>query len=247
MHLAKRIVQNKQFSTYEEADDEYDFDQAPRKKKKQKGKSALGQKLTENTSFQQLLVTQQERCRLCFENPNRPKHLVVSIANFTYLMLPPWRPVVDGHCCILPMQHEGSTRNLDNDAWNEICTFKKCLIRIFAEQGQDVIFIVTAMVMPQRRRHCLVECVPIPRDVSPKAAMYFKEAIESFNGVWSEPNSIKLIDTSVKGLRRSIPKSFPYFHVEFGLEKGFVYVIDDEYELELTMGLNIIRSILSLP
>ncbi|ERN05258.1 hypothetical protein AMTR_s00007p00115390 [Amborella trichopoda] len=60
MHLAKRIVQNKQYTTYEEADDEYDFDKAPRKKQNEKGKSALEQKLTENTSFQPQLVTQQE-------------------------------------------------------------------------------------------------------------------------------------------------------------------------------------------
>ncbi|XP_006838815.2 CWF19-like protein 2 isoform X1 [Amborella trichopoda] len=247
MHLAKRIVQNKQYTTYGQADDEYDFDEAPRKKQKQKGKAALEQKLTEKPSFQKRLGTQQERCHFCFENPDRPKHLVISIANFTYLMLPQWQPVVQGHCCILPMQHEGSTRNLDDDAWNEIRNFKKCLIRMFAEQEKDVIFIETAMGLSQQRRHCMVECIPIPRHIAPEAPMYFKQAIDEAEEEWSQHNAKKLIDTSVKGLRGSIPKNFPYFHVEFGLQRGFVHVIDDEKQFKSNMGLNVIRGMLELP
>lgn len=51
-----------------------------------------------------LIVTQQERCLFCFKNPNRPKHLVVAIGNFTYLMLPRFESVTPGHCCIVIFQ-----------------------------------------------------------------------------------------------------------------------------------------------
>ncbi|KAI8562725.1 hypothetical protein RHMOL_Rhmol03G0056600 [Rhododendron molle] len=41
----------------------------------------------------------------------------------------------------------------------------------------------------------------------------------------------------IKGLRGSVPKDFPYFHVEFGLNKGFVHVIDDEQKFKANFGL----------
>jgi hypothetical protein len=47
-------------------------------------------------------------------------------------------------------------------------------------------------------------------------------------------------------LRNSIPKDFPYFHVEFDLNKGFVHVIDDEKKFKSNFGLNVIRGMLHL-
>ena len=102
MYLAQKIAQNKQYSISGRADDEYDFDDGPRRKTRKKG--AKDNKLTEKTNFPQRILTQQERCQFCFENPSRPRHLVVAIANFTYLSLPHWQSIVPGHCCILTSQ-----------------------------------------------------------------------------------------------------------------------------------------------
>lgn len=77
--------------------------------------------------------------------------------------------------------------------------------------------------------------------------MSFLQAIDEAEDEWSQHNSKKLIDTSVKGLRGSVPKDFPYFHVEFGLNKGFVHVIDDEQQFKANFGLNVIRGMLKLP
>ena len=73
------------------------------------------------------------------------------------------------------------------------------------------------------------------------------QAIDEAEDEWSQHNAKKLIDTSVKGLRGSIPKDFPYFHVEFGLNKGSVHVIDDETQFKSSFGLNVIRGMLRLP
>jgi len=96
-------MQNKQYSLSGRADDEYDFDDGPRRKSGRKGRDS-DHKVSNKNDLGKRILTQQERCNFCFENPNRPKHLVVSIANFTYLMLPQWQSIVPGHCCILPMQ-----------------------------------------------------------------------------------------------------------------------------------------------
>ena len=73
------------------------------------------------------------------------------------------------------------------------------------------------------------------------------QAIDEAEDEWSQHNSKKLIDTSEKGLRGSIPKDFPYFHVEFGLNKGFVHVIDDEQQFKSNFGINVVRGMLKLP
>lgn len=245
MHLAQKIVQNKKYSISGQADDEYDYDEGPRRKSWKKGGN--DNKPIEKNFFANRILTQQERCQFCFENPTRPRHLVVAIANFTYLMLPQWQPVVPGHCCILPMQHESATRTLDNNVLDEIRNFKKCLIMLFAKQEKDVIFLETVMGLAQQRRHCLVECIPLPQEIAKQAPVYFKKAIDEAEDEWSQHNAKKLIDTSEKGLRGSIPKNFPYFHVEFGLKKGFVHVIDDEKQFKSNFGLNVVRGMLQLP
>jgi len=96
-------MNNRQFSISIQVDDEYNWYGAPTKKSKRKGaqlnnESNVCKKLTKH------ILTEQERCVYCFENPNRPKHLVVAIANFTYLMLPQYQPVAPGHCCIMTLQ-----------------------------------------------------------------------------------------------------------------------------------------------
>ncbi|KAL8208789.1 hypothetical protein R6Q57_008201 [Mikania cordata] len=245
MHVARSIMQNKQYSVSGQADDEYDYD-GPKKKKRGKVDDAAPKSMG-NTRFEKFILTQKERCNFCFENPKRPRHLVVAIANFTYLMLPPWQPVIPGHCCILPMQHELSTRSVDDNVWDEIRNFKKCLLMMFAKQEKEVVFLETVMWLAKQSRHCLIECIPLPLDVGKQAALYFKKAIDEAEEEWSQHNAKKLIDTSVKGLRHSIPEDFPYFHVEFGLKKGFVHVIDDESQFKSNFGVNVIRGMLRLP
>ncbi|XP_021290489.1 CWF19-like protein 2 homolog [Herrania umbratica] len=245
-HLARRIMHNKQYSVSGQADDEYDYEDGPSRKSRKKG-GRNDQKVSGNNILSRRILTQQERCLFCFENPNRPKHLVVAIANFTYLMLPQCQPVVPGHCCILPMQHESATRTVDNNVWDEIRNFKKCLIMMFAKQDKELVFLETVMGLAQQRCHCLIECIPMPREIAKQAPVYFKKAIDEAEDEWSQHNAKKLIDTSEKGLRGSIPKNFPYFHVEFGLNRGFVHVIDDESQFKSSLGLNVIRGMLQLP
>lgn len=85
------------------ADDEYDYEDGPRKMTQRK-RGSNDDKLSGKDIRPRRMATQEERCTFCFENSSRPKHLTVSIANHTYLMLPQWQPVVTGHCCILPIQ-----------------------------------------------------------------------------------------------------------------------------------------------
>ncbi|XP_074274509.1 uncharacterized protein LOC141598680 isoform X2 [Silene latifolia] len=235
IHLAQAIMKNKHYSMSTQADDEYEYDGESCKKKRKQGDGKTPGKS---------IVTQQDRCHFCFENRQRSEHLVVAIANLTYLMLPQFTPVAPGHCCIVTMQHELATRMVDDYVWEELRNFKKCLIMMFAKQGKEMIFLETVLRLSQQRRHCLIECIPLPQDIAKDGPLYFKKAIDEAESEWSQHNAKKLIDTSQKGLRVSIPKDFPYFHVEFGLDKGFVHVIDDETQFKSSFGLDVIRGML---
>ncbi|KAI3852344.1 hypothetical protein MKW92_040216 [Papaver armeniacum] len=169
------------------------------------------------------------------ENPTRPKHLVVAIANFTCLMLPQWQPVVQGHCYIYLCSMEAATRNIDNNVWDEIRNFKKCLIMMFfGKQDKDVLFLETVMDIRKQRRHCLVECIPLPDKLQSRPLCILKRsAIDEAEDEWSQHNAKKLIDTSKKDY--------------FGLDKSFVHIIDDESQFKSNIGINVIRGMLQLP
>uniref|UniRef100_A0A7N0T1W2 Cwf19-like C-terminal domain-containing protein n=1 Tax=Kalanchoe fedtschenkoi TaxID=63787 RepID=A0A7N0T1W2_KALFE len=216
MHLAQTIMKNKRFTLSGQADDEYDYDGAPQRKPKNKG-----------GSNDRRIKTQQERCEFCFGNPDRPNHLVLSIANHTYLMLPQRQHVVEGHCCIVTMQHESAIRGVDNKVWDEIRNFKKSHY-----DNKDVVLIETVMGLAQQGRHCLVECIPLPRDVARQALIYFKKAVDDAEDEWSQHDAKKLIDTSKKGLRGSTSMSNDekQFNGNIGLDvlRGMLHLADED-------------------
>ena len=101
-------------------------------------------------------------------------------------------------------QHESATRTVDDNVWTEIRNFKKCLIMMFAKQEKEVVFLETVMGLAQQRRHCMVECIPLPEDIAKEAPLYFKKVRcrTSFSCVvltaYFSPKSMLFIYASVK-------------------------------------------------
>lgn len=48
---------------------------------------------------------------------------------------------------------------------------------MFAKQEKEVVFIETVMGLAQQRRHCLVECIPLPQAIAKQAPLYFKKVV----------------------------------------------------------------------
>jgi hypothetical protein len=128
---------------------------------------------------------------MCLGNDNkRDKHLHVAYGNSAYLMLPARGRLVPGHCVIAPIAHCDSSRNVDEGTWEEMRNFKKCLVLMFAKQGEECCFIETvrsgsggsggggglgarfagsggsSVAGNPKLPHTFVECVPLPRDVA---------------------------------------------------------------------------------
>lgn len=185
-----------------------------------------------------------ENCRWCFDSKNMLKHLIVAIGSKVYLCLPPYQSLTEGHCLIIPMYHTPCATQLDEDVWSEMQTFRKTLTSMFREKlDLDVVFFETAMYL-RKFPHMVMECVPMPRESSDLAPIYFKKAILECETEWA--TNKKLVDLSGKDVRRAVPKGLPYFAVDFGLDPGFAHVIEDEKMFSKNFAQEIIGGMLDL-
>lgn len=183
-------------------------------------------------------------CRFCFENPRIAKHLIISIGKKSYLALPINASLTSGHCLIIPMNHVIGQTFLDEDVMAEVKLFKKHLVRMFADQEEDVIFMETCKNL-KYQNHCLIECVPVDREIGDMAPIYFKKALLECESEWSQNK--KVVDISAKlGLSSAVPKGLPYFAVEFGGDGGFAHVIEEEESFAHYFGKEIIGGMLDL-
>ncbi|KAG4302841.1 hypothetical protein PCK1_000784 [Pneumocystis canis] len=189
--------------------------------------------------FRNIAITDLQRtqkildtCPLCYQDSSPPLAPVISMGTRVYLSLPSPPELAKYHSLIVPIHHRVNTLECDDDEWDEIRNFMKCLIRMADERDHDVIFYENAAA-PHRRMHTAIEAVPVPRYIAAQAPMFFREAILSSDEEWSQHQ--KIIDTlskARKGLgkmafRRSISKEAPYFHVWFELDGGIGHIIEN--------------------
>ncbi|KAI5296084.1 hypothetical protein KEM52_005740 [Ascosphaera acerosa] len=229
MKLAEQITKDAKF----ENDLEYMGDNA-RKLARQTPKSAQAIRNSAINSFQKsnrLL----ESCPLCFhEDAEQPPIApVVSLGTRAYLTLPTEPEVTEGGAVIVPLDHHINLLECDDDEWEEIRNFMKSLIRLYHDQGRDVLFYENA-ANPARKLHAAMVAVPIPYEFGDTAPAFFREAILGADEEWTQHK--KLIDTLANSkkpgygraaFRRSIAKEMPYFHVWFALDGGLGHIVED--------------------
>ncbi|KAI9819006.1 MAG: hypothetical protein M1826_001221 [Phylliscum demangeonii] len=174
-----------------------------------------------------------DQCPLCHheERQQPPAAPVVALATRVYLTLATEPELSAGSACIVPIQHRRNLLECDDDEWEEIRNFMKCLTRMYHDQGRAVIFYENA-ARPQRRPHAAMHVVPLPPHVAADVPAFFKEAILASDEEWTQ--HAKIIDTRLRAgggkhaFRRSIAKEMPYFHVWLELDGGLGHVVDDE-------------------
>lgn len=183
------------------------------------------------------------KCKFCYQDGKPPQVAMVSLGTTCYLALPNVQELTPGSCLIVPLQHVSSTLECDDDVWTEIRNFQKCLMKMFHEKGQGVIFMETVINL-RSQRHTVIEAIPMPYNDYQDAPAYFKEAIMGCDEEWSQHK--KLIDTSQRGFRYSLVKNLPYFHVWYGLDKGYGHVIENSSKFPHWFGKEVIAGVLDL-
>ncbi|XP_059820285.1 CWF19-like protein 2 isoform X1 [Hypanus sabinus] len=189
------------------------------------------------------LAKRMEKCQYCFDNPELPKHLIISIGVKVYLCLPNYQSMTDGHCLIVPLQHHTAGNLLDEDIWEEVQLFRKTLVKMLEDKGLDCVFFETNMSL-KKRFHMVYECIPLPKELGDMAPIYFKKAIMESDEEWAMNK--KLVDLSIRDIRRAVPKGLPYFSVDFGLQGGFAHVIENEDKFPFYFGKEIVGGMLDL-
>ncbi|TFK40716.1 CwfJ C-terminus 1-domain-containing protein-like protein [Crucibulum laeve] len=167
-------------------------------------------------------------CNFCFgEDDSPPKAPVVAMGTRVYLSCTLTDELVNGHCLIVPIQHHLSMLEGDDDVWDEVKNFMKCLMRMFAEEDKGVVFYETVISLKWQNHTC-IECVPLPWEQFELIPGYFKESILMSEAEWSQHK--KLIDFGARpgGFRRAMVPNLPYFMVQFDYkgEKGYGHVIE---------------------
>ena len=145
------------------------------------------------------------------ENPKFKQHLVVTTRQHCYVMLKTNNSLDELSCSIVPIKQSMSARNCPEEVWEEMQSIKADLRRGFGGLGKGVLFLETAS--RGYRGWANVEVIPVEMDVEMDAPLYFKQALDQADEEWSVHK--KVIDTSQKGLRRSIPDNMPYFFIEW--------------------------------
>lgn len=166
-------------------------------------------------------------CYHCFGNKKVPSHLLISLGNASYLMLPP-KPIAAGHCWIVPVEHHaGGMVSIDENVWDEVQNFMKSIVKMNYKRNAGTIFWETQMPSDEDEgRHSVVEAIPVPASQANHAPGYFRKALMESESEWTTHK--KLIETHKKGgLRHSIPEGFPFFYVQFGMSEGFVHIIEN--------------------
>lgn len=130
-------------------------------------------------------------CHFCFgDDDSPPKAPVIAMGTRVYLSCTVNDELVKGHCLIVPIQHHLTMLEGDDDVWDEVkvclsltnCivympilakNFMKCLMRMFAEEDQGVIFYETVISL-KHQSHTCIECVPLPWEQYELIPGYFK-------------------------------------------------------------------------
>ncbi|KAI6085840.1 cell cycle control protein cwf19 [Hypoxylon rubiginosum] len=228
MRLAERITKDAKF------DDDLEYmDENADKLAKRVQKSEINLRNQAVGEFQKINKI-LDNCQLCHHEDRDlpPIAPLVSLATRVYLTLPTQPELSEGGAVIVPIQHRTNLLECDDDEWEEIRNFMKCLIRMYHEQGREVVFYENAAA-PHRHMHAAMQAVPIPYDLGDTAPAFFKEAMLSADEEWTQHK--KIIDTGKKArdglgklaFRRSIAKEMPYFHAWFNLDGGLGHVVED--------------------
>eukprot|EP01129_Flabellula_baltica_P008624 TRINITY_DN3446_c0_g1_i1.p1 TRINITY_DN3446_c0_g1~~TRINITY_DN3446_c0_g1_i1.p1 ORF type:complete len:541 (-),score=116.33 TRINITY_DN3446_c0_g1_i1:59-1681(-) len=224
-------------------DQEFDDFAVYNKKKKKKGKK--GKKSSQRIAIDEYLKEKQNatECMYCYDNDNIPNQLKISLGIHAYVMLP-FHKLVDGHCMIVPTEHECSgSRNVDDEVYEEIKKYMECICKMNYALGKGTIFMET-FLKSKKGVHSHIDCIPLEPKYCNEAQYFFKKALQDSGPRWS--SNPRLIMTSEKGLRRSIPTNFPYFHVQLGTTIGMAHTIENPSKFSPKFGFEVIGGILKM-
>ncbi|OZJ04866.1 hypothetical protein BZG36_02602 [Bifiguratus adelaidae] len=245
LDFARRIATDATF----EADVDYLDENAERMgARKEKSEEAKMRSAIQDHKRNQRIL---ENCGYCYHDNIPPRVPMIALGTKTYLAIPEYAndTITPFHAYITPLQHVHTTLLCDDDTWDEIRNFMKCLMRMAdaIPTPHGMLFWEQSLNPKGAKRHAYIEAVPIPLHILDQATGYFKEALYN-----AEPEQeflsshAKIIDTRSRkgGFRSGLVPQMAFFHVWFGLDGGFGHIIEDERAWPRYFGRQVIEGML---
>ena len=159
-------------------DDKYDHDDVEiaddRRSRQSDAKLAKGELAQQKRAeCNQSLTAQKAEDRF-----NAIKHLVIALGEYVVLRLQDHSPLSSSHCVLQPVEHVAALSEVSEEVADEVRNFKKCLIRMAEQAGEELIFWETSLsAQHSRARGMAIECVPLRSRDASAAPGYFKQAL----------------------------------------------------------------------
>lgn len=170
--MTKAVMSSKS-KNLDELDERLDSNPTIKKRKK---KHHINNKPSQE---QQRIDASLNNCLFCYTSERIPNVSVVALGSKVYLGLTDTIDLVPGHCIISTSQHIQSTLECEDDTWDEIRNFMKCLIKMFAKKNMGVVFMEQS-INAHRKRHAVIECIPMPNEHFQDAPAFFKVFFKLF-------------------------------------------------------------------
>merc|ERR1711933_596887 len=162
---------------------------------------------------------------------------IISSSEHAYICADSFKDcILPGQILIIPKEHFPSMTDLDDTAYLEIRNYQKCLVRYFDAQQppKAVIFAESAIIRVSKEKlllgagpHAVIVAYPVDLPVFGQARSSFRKAFDEAECEFESQHK-KVIETSAKGgVRASIPKHFPYVHIDFCLQGGYAHVVEE--------------------
>ncbi|GAX27832.1 hypothetical protein FisN_13Hh061 [Fistulifera solaris] len=169
------------------------------------------------------------KCWWWLEAPTFDRHrLLVSGNHVTLVLAPSKLSLYPGeHFYLVPIQHVSSLAAADDQVWEEIERFQTSLRDMYSAKKKSIV--CYEFVPPSQQFHqTRLEVAVIPSKVASDVPLFFRNALAEQASELSGTHT-KCIDTSQKGLRRSVPAQMPYFYLEYGKRASMAQIVEERF------------------
>lgn len=189
-------------------------------KSQKKYERDVSRHLSQNNKLEKI----SSKCWWWLDSSSFERHRLLALGDHvTMIMAPPNLSLTPGeHFYLVPIKHAESLTQCEDEVWDEIIRFQTSLRNLYRSEGKDVLFCET--VLPNSGFwQTKFEAIPVPRRIAEDAPLYFTSSLREQAEEWGTHQKLMKID---KGLRRTIPKKFPYFFLEYEQGRGYAQLIE---------------------